>query len=141
MTLLGEEKCFMNDQEEVQEWVAKAETDYKAAIDLARRRKDPLPGAVCFHCQQCAEKYLKAFLISRKVPFPKVHDLIALKTLCVEEEGVFELIHDLLESLEGYDVAIRYPGETATVEDAREAVAAMKEVRWFVQAKLGNLTG
>jgi len=136
MMFLRGEKYSMSGQEEVQEWVEKAETDYKAAIDLARRRKDPLPGAVCFHCQQCAEKYLKAFLISRKVPFPKIHDLIALKKLCVEEEGAFELIHDLLESLEGYDVAIRYPGETATVEDAREAVAAMKEVRRFVRARL-----
>ncbi len=128
----------MTDQEEVNEWIAKAETDYKAAVDLARRRKDPLPGVVCFHCQQCAEKYLKAFLISREVPFPKVHDLIALKGLCVEEEGVFELVHDLLEALEGYDVAIRYPGEAATVEDARTAVAAMKKVRKFVRARLGN---
>jgi HEPN domain-containing protein len=72
------------------------------------------------------------------VPFPKVHDLIALKKLCVAEEGTFELIHDLLGSLEGYDVAIRYPGEVATVEDAREAIAATKEVRQFVRAMLGN---
>ncbi len=130
----------MTARREVEEWVKKAETDYKAAIDLARRRKDPLPEAVCFHCQQCAEKYLKAFLISRQVSFPKTHDLIALKKLCVEEEGAFELIHDLLESLEGYDVVIRYPGETATVEDAREAMAAMKEVRRFVRTRLRNLT-
>lgn len=75
------------------------------------------------------------------MPFPKIHDLIALKKLCVKEEGTFELIHDLLEALEGYDVAIRYPGEAATVEDAREAVAAMKEVRKFVRAKLGNPAG
>ena len=72
------------------------------------------------------------------MPFPKVHDLIALKKLCVAEECTFELIHDLLGSLEGYDVAIRYPGEVATVEDAREAIAAMKEVRQFVRAMLGN---
>jgi HEPN domain-containing protein len=128
----------MNGPEEVQDWISKAETDYKAALDLARRRKDPLPEVVCFHCQQCAEKYLKAFLISRKVPFPKVHDLIALKNLCVAKDGAFELIHDLLDSLEGYDVAIRYPGEVATAEDAREAIATMKEIRRFVRAMLGN---
>jgi HEPN domain-containing protein len=132
-----EDECSMSDQE-VQEWIAKAETDYKAAVDLARRRTDPLPEAVCFHCQQCAEKYLKAFLISRRVPFPKIHDLIALKTLCVEADGSFEMSHDLLESLEGYDVAIRYPGETATVEDAREAMAAIKKLRQFVRDMLGD---
>lgn len=128
----------MNDPEEVQDWISKAETDYKAALDLARRRKDPLPEVVCFHCQQCAEKYLKAFLISRKVPFPKVHDLIALKNLCVAQDGAFELVHDLLDGLEGYDAAIRYPGEVATAEDAREAIAAMREIRRFVRAMLGN---
>jgi HEPN domain-containing protein len=42
------------------EWVAKAEEDYLAALDLARRRKRPLWSGVCFHAQQCAEKYLKA---------------------------------------------------------------------------------
>jgi HEPN domain-containing protein len=56
--------------QEMREWVVKAETDYKAALALARRRKDPLPEVVCFHCQQCAEKYLKAFLIARGMPFP-----------------------------------------------------------------------
>ena len=45
----------------VADWVDKAEDDWKAAVDLDRRRRDPLPDPVCFHCQQCAEKYLKAF--------------------------------------------------------------------------------
>ena len=42
------------------EWVKKAEEDYLAALDLARRRKVLLHNSVCFHCEQCAEKYLKA---------------------------------------------------------------------------------
>jgi HEPN domain-containing protein len=125
--------------QEMREWVVKAETDYKAALALARQRKNPLPEVVCFHCQQCAEKYLKAFLVSRGMPFPKTHDLIALKNLCAEQDSDFERIHDWLESLEGYDVAIRYPGETATIEDAREALAAMKEMRRFVRDRLGNM--
>jgi hypothetical protein len=36
------------------EWVAKAEADYDGAVALNRRRKNPLPDLVCFHCQQCA---------------------------------------------------------------------------------------
>jgi HEPN domain-containing protein len=43
----------------LQEWIRKAEEDYTAATVLARRRKHPTPSVVCFHCQQCAEKYLK----------------------------------------------------------------------------------
>jgi HEPN domain-containing protein len=47
------------------EWVQKAEEDYQAALALSRLRKRPTPNAVSFHCQQCAEKYLKAFLVSK----------------------------------------------------------------------------
>ncbi|MCE9531588.1 MAG: HEPN domain-containing protein [Planctomycetes bacterium] len=39
----------------------KAEADFAAANDLAPRSQ-PVHDIVCFHCQQCAEKYLKALL-------------------------------------------------------------------------------
>jgi hypothetical protein len=34
------------------DWVRKAEEDYLAALDLARRRNRQLHNSVCFHCQQ-----------------------------------------------------------------------------------------
>ena len=40
-------------------WVRKADADEEGARRLARARP-PLPDLVCFHCQQAAEKYLKA---------------------------------------------------------------------------------
>ena len=44
------------------EWVSKGNNDFEVAW-LARHRADvPIPDAICFHSQQCAEKYLKAFL-------------------------------------------------------------------------------
>lgn len=56
-------------------WVARAEEDYRLA-QSALRRKQPLLYGVCFHAQQCAEKYLKALLVSRGRDFPKTHDLV-----------------------------------------------------------------
>jgi HEPN domain-containing protein len=53
------------------EWIRKAEEDYNAAIALARQRKKSTPNALSFHCQQCAEKYLKAYLIQQRIVFPK----------------------------------------------------------------------
>jgi len=47
------------------EWVEKAEADYRTAEREARVRKAPSHDVVCFHAQQCAEKYLKAFLLHR----------------------------------------------------------------------------
>ena len=54
----------------VQEWIAKAEEDFLTAKALMRRRKRPLPNSVCFHCHQCAEKYLKSALAHRKKSIP-----------------------------------------------------------------------
>jgi len=52
------------------EWVRKAETDFLAAAALADA-SPPLHDAVCFHCQQCAEKYLKALLQESAAPVPR----------------------------------------------------------------------
>ena len=46
------------------EWVVKAEADFDAAHELASS-KSRLHDSVCFHCQQSAEKYLKALLAER----------------------------------------------------------------------------
>ncbi len=121
----------------VEEWLAKAEEDYGGAIDLARKRKEPRPNLVCFHGQQAAEKYLKAFLVRHKIEFPKTHDLRSLANQCAQIDGTFAMIEKSLLTLTYYAVDFRYPGENATVEEAREAVDAMKEVRKFVRARLG----
>jgi len=46
----------------VREWVGKAEGDFATAVRESRARKHPNPDAVCFHAQQCIEKYLKGVL-------------------------------------------------------------------------------
>ena len=124
-------------EEYLKEWVGKAEEDYEVAITLVRRRKRPTPNAVCFHSQQCAEKYLKAFLVRHQVAFPKIHDLRELRRLSVVVDPTIDLITDLLIRLAPYAVEFRYPGEDATVEEAKDAVRAVKEIRRFVRSKLG----
>jgi HEPN domain-containing protein len=47
---------------QVAEWISKAEGDFLTAGRELRARKSPNYDAVCFHAQQCAEKYLKAVL-------------------------------------------------------------------------------
>ncbi len=56
------------------EWVKKAEGDYRGALTLAQQAP-PLHDLVCFHCQQCAEKYLKALLEELGIAVAKIHDL------------------------------------------------------------------
>jgi HEPN domain-containing protein len=61
--------------EVVGEWVAKAEND----LTNASRALVPAEGCptdtVCFHAQQCIEKYLKALLASFEIAFPRTHDV------------------------------------------------------------------
>lgn len=121
----------------VLDWVAKAEMDLKSALDLAQRRKDPLPDKVVYDCAQCAEKYLKGFLVKNNETFRFRHDLIELKTKCVALDAEFESLHDDLRTLNRWGSVIRYPGVSAATEDVKDAIAAVKRVRKFVQAKLG----
>ena len=118
------------------EWIVKAEGDFRTAIREVQVEEGPNYDAVCFHSQQCAEKYLKAFLQERGVPFPKVHDLEVILELIVPLDFDFEGIRDALLLLNDYAVDIRYPGEMATYEEAREAVEAVKRVRSFIRRKL-----
>jgi HEPN domain-containing protein len=121
----------------VSEWAEKAEGDYRVAEREMRVRKSPSYDVVCFHAQQCAEKYLKAFLIHRRIPFHPIHDLEVLLGSAVPISPDFEALRDLLLLLNDYAVDIRYPGETATKDEARATVKAMRTIRAFVRAKLG----
>ncbi|MGH7491473.1 MAG: HEPN domain-containing protein [bacterium] len=65
----------------VAEWVKKAEDNYRSALMLAGRRKNPVPDVISNQCQQCVEKYIKALLVFHKVYFRKIHDLVQLEEL------------------------------------------------------------
>src|SRR5512133_693193 len=80
-------RLFMSDPSDQFDWVEYAEEDLIMAKSALRRSK-PLTTSSCFHSQQCAEKYLKAILVSRDIEFPKTHDLLILNTLCTDE-GIF----------------------------------------------------
>ena len=60
------------------EWVGKAEGDFATVEREARARKNPNYDGVCFHAQQCAEKYLKALAVELDLPFLRTHDLVIL---------------------------------------------------------------
>lgn len=118
------------------EWAQKAEEDFEAAHLLGRNRKKRLLNTICFHSQQSAEKYLKAYLTLKKIHFSKTHDLILLKNLCSRKDGSFELISDLVISLNPYAVEFRYPGDQANRQDAKRAFSAAQEIRDFVKKKI-----
>ena len=122
----------------VAEWVAKAEGDFITASRELRVRKSPNYDAVCFHCQQCAEKYLKAFMQENKKHIPKIHYLLELIALIMKFDKSFEMLKADLDVLENYSVRFRYPGEFAEKDEAKAAYQTVKIVREFVRQKLGE---
>jgi HEPN domain-containing protein len=122
--------------EVVDEWVTKADEDFYSADILLHSVDVPLVNTACFHCQQCAEKYLKAFLTEHLIRFERTHVLMDLLELCLPVDKDFSRIANDLGSLQGYAVAIRYPGATATVKLAEDAFKAAKRIRAFVRKKL-----
>ena len=120
----------------VAEWVSKAEGDFLTAGREIRARKSPNYDAVCFHCQKCAEEYLKAILQASGKHTPKIHNLVELMALCLHVDETFEMLRADLIAMERYSVRVRYPGISAEKMDAKAAYQAAKVVREFVRQKL-----
>ena len=72
----------MVDRSIVEEWLEKAEEDFEfARITLEEKRS--FYAQICFHFQQAAEKYLKAYIVAHELEFRKVHELTLLRKICM----------------------------------------------------------
>ncbi len=115
-------------------WFAKADAD----LEMARRALEPdrpFPDMACFHAQQCAEKYLKGYLVAHDVPFRFVHDLGYLINVCTALDPAFEDLRSAAKSLNVYSATSRYPAETdpePDIPEAREAIRRAQQVADFV---------
>src|ERR1700757_708895 len=94
------------------EWVKKAEQDYVFAKH-GSRSKVPVHDGVCFHCQQCAEKYLKGLMEELGLAVPKSHDLEALLTDLAPHQPKLRSLRRGLVFLTDFAVDTRYPGKSA----------------------------
>ena len=122
------------------EWVDKTEGDYATAGRELRVLSRPNYDAVCFHTQQTAEKYLKAFLQENGIPFPKTHSLIELLELSLPLDNDLEVLRSDLIRLGRYAVRYRYPGVTAQQGEAKTAYETVTAVRTALRVKLINET-
>ena len=110
-------------KQKVKEWVSSADDDLAYAelgLDHSAESMNP---QIAFHAQQCAEKYLKAYLVYRMVKFPYTHDISVLLRLCGETAGWVAEINGA-KKLTDYATTLRYPGEenVVTRQEAIEAV-------------------
>ena len=111
-------------------WAEKAENDLLNAEHTLKMKSNCPFDTICFHSQQCAEKYIKALLVCNSINFPKTHDLAELVCLLPESLKIgVEL--DALSTLNSYSVSVRYPGfeEPLTRRDAIKALSIAKDIR------------
>jgi HEPN domain-containing protein len=121
----------------VRQWVEKAEDDLKVSTYLLTMGHECPYSAVCFHAQQCVEKYIKALLVYYGIDFPKIHDLTKLTRL-VPAEMLIPLSDEEQDKLTDYATVDRYPGdrEPITGAEAEEAVSIARRVREAIRSFL-----
>jgi HEPN domain-containing protein len=107
--------------ETVREWVSKAEADYATASRERAVSDSPNNDVICFLCQQCVEKLIKAALLHRSAAFPRTHDLVELNRLLARVAPPWSWNEMELQALSMGAVDYRYPGESADREDAARA--------------------
>lgn len=112
-------------------WISKAEADFRAARLLLAAGKECPAHVVCFHAQQCVEKYLKAALCLRGVDFPKIHDIGELVSR-LPAGLALPLSAEEQEKLTEYAVDSRYPGLEREI-DLKETTLAVK---WMEGARI-----
>lgn len=115
---------------EIRRWIEKAENDFRNAEYVLTMQENCPFETVCYHCQQCAEKYLKAFLMYKNVDFPKTHDLVLLFNLLPKNEPLNLRIQDL-QPLNRYSVEAQYHGEWEPINEleVRDALVMVRVVR------------
>jgi len=126
---------------EIHSWLVKARQDLEAAAWLLESPQS-LNNAVGFHCQQGAEKALKAYLTWQDEPFEKTHSLVALVGLCLKYTSDFDELRKAVTTLTPYAVATRYPGDFPNISDkeAGEALELAQEIWGFVLGRLPEET-
>ena len=109
-------------------WLRKAQKDMER-VERCLAAEPPDVEDALFHCQQAAEKALKAFLTFHDQPFRKTHDLASLARQCADIDAALAPLVDRLDGLSEYAWAYRYPAGFAEptpveIQEARGAAQA-----------------
>lgn len=116
-------------------WVSYAEEDLRLAKHGLKISSSCPYRLIAYHAQQCAEKYLKAYLVFKQVDFPYTHNIRSLIQLCIGD-WIVEISD--ADELTPYAVTTRYPGvdDRVTRKDAVYALELAKKVRKVVRRVL-----
>lgn len=129
----------MNDKI-VTEWLRYAQNDLTVAKHCIEALHPMQTEIACYHCQQCAEKSLKAVLLYKDIEPPKIHDLKVLCKMCRDTDDSFDRITSQCARLTPFGVTARYPDELCPDENmAKIAVIEAGQVYDFCAGKITNI--
>jgi len=122
------EKSYMpNDKEKIKQVLKSieyADEDLRVTELVASLSSNIPYRVIAYHSQQCAEKYIKAYLLYHDVDFPYTHNISTLIELCLPFVDLNEKLASAKE-LSKYAVAVRYPTDYLTLTK-REAIRLTK---------------
>ena len=127
-----DKECYVS----AQKWLLYAENDLGVAKHLFETYYPQPLNIICFHCQQAAEKAVKAVIVlySSQGGLPKKHDIFLLLTQIKNMVNIDEKFYDYADTLSPYGVAMRYPNELELEErHAKKAIGIADEFIGWAQ--------
>jgi HEPN domain-containing protein len=128
----------MADRLIVEEWLKQADDDFGFA-ETNLKGTSEFYAQICFHIEQAAEKYLKAYIIGNGLEFEKVHDLVHLLRTCSSFEAAFAALKEDCIFLNTAYIETRYPVHwptNYTKETAERERSAADNVKRTVRDQL-----
>ena len=105
---------------DIQAWFDFSRNDLGVAKHL-RNTYHPIPiEIICYHCQQSAEKAIKALYLLFEIPggLPRKHDLSFLLDQLKNKVSISDDLYDYADELNSFAVVVRYPSEIPVDEEA-----------------------
>jgi len=124
--------------DQIKEWMDKADHDLGSAKLIFLHIPEYFD-TIAFHCQQAAEKYIKAVLVHYEIEFIRSHNLIYLLDLLSKRIEIPEDQYDKAILLNGFSIQIRYPDKTIylTKQELETSITIAQEFRTFAIAIIG----
>jgi HEPN domain-containing protein len=124
----------------VYDWIKKADSDFGFA-SAAFKEFDEFYSQMCILCHDAVEKYLKAYLVSKRKRYKKIHDLVTLLRDCTniaENQKSFAEFEEGCRILNNYYTPLKYPSHFpfAVSKQAEEAIKIAEEISKFIKSEI-----
>ena len=126
-------------QRDVAEWLRFVAMDQNTARHLFETMHPKPLEIICFHCQQAAEKAIKALFILKEMEVIKIHDLAILLH---KIESVFSIpvaVKNASDDLTPFAATFRYP-QSPDIDEAltKKALIDMETVIGWCKAQIAS---